>query len=60
MDGTITVKGVGTAKTKPDYIRIFLNINSEKPTYDEAVSDANRRIELLQNSLVAEGYAKNA
>lgn len=59
MDGTITVKGVGTAKTKPDYVRIFLNVNSENPTYDEAVSDANKRIELLQNSLTAAGYKKD-
>lgn len=59
MDGTITVKGVGTAKTKPDYVGISLTINSKKPTYESAVTDANRRIEMLQNSLVSIGYAKD-
>lgn len=59
MDGTITVKGVGTATTKPDYVKVFMNINSEKPTYDEAISDANQRIALLQNSLISAGYAKD-
>ncbi len=55
---TITVKGVGTASTPPDYITIFLNITAQSPDYAKAVDLANSRIEILQNALSAVGFAK--
>ena len=55
----ITVKGVGTAKTKPDYVIISLSLNVIDKDYTAAVNKANEKIEKLQNSLSAVGYAKD-
>lgn len=59
MSGTITVKGVGTAKTKPDYVEVTLNLNGKNMDYFAAVNEANDKIEKLQNAIVAVGYAKD-
>lgn len=58
MDKTITVKGVGTASVKPDYIIITLNIASKKKEYQRSVDSANERIELLQKAIVSSGFVK--
>lgn len=55
---TITVKGVGTASTPPDYITIFPNITAKSEEYTEAVNAANLRIEALQNAIETVGFAK--
>ena len=55
---TITVKGVGTASTPPDYITVFLNITAESPEYSAALSRANERIETLQNAVAVVGFKK--
>ena len=59
MSGTITVKGVGTAKTKPDYVEVTLNLNGKNMDYVAAVNEANEKIEKLQNAIIAVGYAKD-
>lgn len=48
---TITVKGVGTASTKPDYVIINFTLISKDKDYTKSVDEANRRIELLKNSI---------
>lgn len=58
MDKLITVKGVGTVSVKPDYIIISLNIASKDKDYSVSVEKANRRIELLQKSIVSSGFVK--
>lgn len=55
---TITVRGVGTASVKPDFIAVTLNIVSKDKEYSKSVEDANRRIELLQRAVVSSGFAK--
>lgn len=55
---TITVKGVGTASTKPDLIIITMNIVSKDTEYVKAVSNANERIGLLQNAVISAGFKK--
>lgn len=57
--GKITVKGVGTVKTKPDFVYISLELNSLDSEYTAAVNKANESIEKLQNALSAVGYAKD-
>ena len=59
MSGKITVKGVGTAKTKPDFVYISLDLNGLDKEYTAAVNKANEKIEKLQNVLSAVGYAKD-
>lgn len=59
MSKTITVRGVGTAKNKPDYIVISMNISSKNRSYDAAVGEANRRIELMKDALAKIGFDKD-
>ncbi len=58
MNRTITVKGVGTASAKPDFIVISMNIISKDPEYVKAVANANDRIALLQDAIMKAGFAK--
>ncbi len=59
MPRTITVKGIGTASVKPDFIAITLNIVSKDKEYAKSVEGANKRIELLQSAVVSSGFAKD-
>lgn len=59
MDRTITVRGIGTASVKPDFIAITLNIVSKDMEYTKSVENANKRIEMLQNAVVSSGFAKD-
>lgn len=59
MDRTITVRGVGTASVKPDYIDVTLNIVSKDMEYTKSVANANKRIEILQNAVISSGFAKD-
>lgn len=59
MKRTITVKGVGTASVKPDFIVISMNIVSKNAEYVKAVANANERIALLQNAVIAAGFLKD-
>lgn len=58
MERTITVRGIGTASVKPDYIAVTLDIVSKDKEYSESVENANKRIELLQKAVVSSGFAK--
>lgn len=58
MDRMITVRGIGTASVKPDFIAITLNIVSKDMEYTKSVENANKRIGLLQNAVVSSGFAK--
>lgn len=55
---TITVKGVGTISTKPDYITISLRIVSRDKDYSRSVDSANERIIMLQNAITSAGFVK--
>lgn len=55
---TITVKGVGTASTKPDLIVISLSIVEKAPEYVSSVNGANERIEKLQAAIATVGFEK--
>lgn len=56
---TITVKGVGTASTKPDLIVISLSITEKNAEYVGAINGANERIEKLQKAIAAVGFEKD-
>lgn len=58
MKRTITVKGVGTVSSKPDYIAIGLRLVSKNEEYAAAVDSANKRIAALQNAIQSVGFAK--
>lgn len=56
MAKTITVKGVGSVKTKPDYVVISLSLKGEDMDYVTAVNKANEKIELLKRALTSVGF----
>ena len=58
MNRTITVKGVGSASVRPDYITVSMTVEALRREYSEAMEDAARRIEKLQAVAVGAGYAK--
>lgn len=55
---TITVKGVGSASTKPDYVTLSLRVSFSDKEYQEAVNGANRRVHALENAVVEAGFDK--
>ena len=56
MAKTITVKGVGSVKTRPDYVVIFISLKGEDMNYVTAVNKANDKIELLNRALAPVGF----
>ena len=58
MNRTITVKGVGSASARPDYITISMTIESVRKDYNRSMEDAARRIGKLQDAVVCSGYQK--
>jgi len=57
MANTITVKGIGSVKTKPDYVIISLRLKGEDKEYVQAVNKANEKIELLQKAIRIVGFS---
>ena len=58
MNRTITVKGVGSASVRPDYITISMTLESLRKDYNEAMEDAAQRIGKLQDVALGAGYEK--
>lgn len=56
---TITVKGVGTASTKPDLTVISLSVVEKAAEYVDCINGANERIEKLQAAIAAIGFTKD-
>ena len=60
MTKTITVKGVGSASVRPDYITLSLSLSAKDKDYEKAMADAARRIELLEAAAQSAGFEKGA
>lgn len=60
MKRTITVKGVGTAKTKPDRVVLNMNLETKDADYEGAIRAANEQIADLNAALESAGYEKGA
>ena len=55
---TITVKGIGSAKAKPDLIVITMNLTAAMPDYNKAMELANMELESIREALVSAGHDK--
>ncbi len=55
---TITVKGVGSASTKPDFVSLSLRVSETDTDYQNAVNGANKRVFALENAVVGVGFDK--
>lgn len=58
MQRTITVKGTGTVKAKPDLTVISMRVESQRIEYDSAMKLASDNIERLYTSLESAGFEK--
>ena len=60
MDRIITVRGVGTAKTKPDWVKLSLNLNAKNKDYETAMNMASEQIASLNAAIEGVGFKKGA
>lgn len=60
MNKTITVKGIGNASARPDYVVISMALESTDKEYSKAMEHAAENITLLTETLVATGFEKEA
>ncbi len=59
MTKTITVKGIGNARVKPDYVVIMIYIDSHNKNYNRTIKNAARKIESLQEAVCEAGFEKS-
>ncbi|MCI5913759.1 MAG: SIMPL domain-containing protein [Christensenella sp.] len=60
MTRTITVKGVGSATAKPDYVIISMTLDAQDMKYEKAMELAAVHLEQLKASLAGTGFDKEA
>lgn len=60
MKRTITVKGVGSASARPDYITLTLSITEKNMDYGAAMDGAAGRIARLEGAAAETGFEKGA
>ena len=56
MNRTIKVTGKGVVKVKPDMIRIHMTLQDVQKTYDEAIQESARQVEVLKDSFEKIGF----
>ena len=57
---TITVKGIGKASAKPDYVQILIKLETAYLDYELAMKIASKKIEQMNQSLVEIGFEKES
>ena len=57
---TITVKGVGSASTRPDHAEITLSIEGRDNNYEKALEIASTAVETMTEALAKAGFDKKA
>lgn len=60
MTRTITVKGVGSATARPDYVIISMTLDAQDMKYEKAMELAAVHLEQLKASLAGTGFDKEA
>lgn len=60
MARTITVKGIGKASAKPDYVVLSMTLESKHQDYDKAMSMAADHIHRLNETLCSIGFEKGS
>lgn len=60
MAKTITVKGIGKASARPDYVVISMILESSHKDYDKAMSIAAENVQHLNEILVRSGFDKES
>lgn len=60
MPKTITVKGIGKASAKPDYVVLSMTLQSNHLDYDQAMDIAADHIQQLNTALAAIGFESSS
>ena len=60
MARTITVKGIGKASAKPDYVVLSMTLESKHKDYDKAMEMAADHIQHLNETLCGAGFEKGS
>ena len=60
MARTITVKGIGKASAKPDYVELSMTLESKHEDYETAMNMAGEQIQRLNQTLEAVGFDKGS
>lgn len=60
MNRTITIKGIGKLRLKPDQTVVSLTLKTVHADYDRAMDEAAKQLEQLRNAIVRIGFAKDA
>ena len=60
MERTIMVKGVGSAKLRPDTVRIGYELSAKDREYDKAVALAGEKLEKLRKAMAEAGFDKQS
>lgn len=56
----ITVKGIGRASAKPDYVVLSMSLEAKDLNYENAMELAAAQLEQLRNSLIGIGFEKES
>lgn len=56
MERTITIKGVGRATIKPDFVILSLKVDAKEKKYADTVAAAQKKIQRLNEALEAAGF----
>ena len=59
MNRTITIKGTGKLRLKPDQVVVSLTLKATDKNYDKAMDTAAKHLEQLQGALVGIDFAKD-
>ena len=59
MARIITVKGIGKASAKPDYVEISMSLHTRDKNYDRAMELAGQHIQHLTETICAIGFEKS-
>ncbi len=59
MPRTITVKGIGRASARPDYVVLSMSLESKNMNYDRAMELASQHIQHLTETICAIGFEKS-
>ncbi len=60
MARIITVKGIGKASAKPNYVVLSMSLEAQNMNYEKAMDQATTQLEQLRNSLAGIGFEKDS
>ena len=59
MEKTISIKGIGKVKVKPDYVKLEINLRICNRDYETTTKDMVDRLNKLRNAFVAIGFERD-